>query len=121
MDELVGAWRLVSFRTTDAGGGTDPLGASPSGLLVYAATGHVAVNMMRTDKEGGTRYMSYAGTWRREQERVVHTISVAPDRRWIGLDQVRDVELVGDRLLLSGRGPSTHAERSTLEWQRITS
>ncbi|MFE2276718.1 lipocalin-like domain-containing protein [Streptomyces sp. NPDC059454] len=123
MNELVGVWRLVSFLSAEADADPDsgPLGASPDGLLVYTATGHVTVNMMRTDGEDGSRYMSYAGTWRRERDRVVHTISVAPERTWIGSEQVRDLELSGDRLLLSGRGPSGKAGRSTLEWRRVTS
>ncbi|GAA2777026.1 lipocalin-like domain-containing protein [Saccharopolyspora taberi] len=121
MDELVGAWRLVDFRIFAEDGELreGPLGSRPTGLLVYDAAGHVAVNMMRTDAGEGTHYMSYAGTWRREGDQVVHSVSIAPDQSWLGTEQVRSVELDGDRLTLIGRGLRRNAKRSALEWQRL--
>ncbi|MFI6415704.1 lipocalin-like domain-containing protein [Streptomyces sp. NPDC050585] len=115
--QLVGVWRLVSFHTLAADGTVTPgpLGENPAGLLFYSATGHVAVHMMPA--EGPPEYLSYAGTWRREGDSVVHTLTVAGHREWLGGDQVRQVELDGDRLTLTGTALST-ADRRVLVWER---
>lgn len=114
--ELVGAWHLESFH--DVLGdtrGEGPLGPAPTGLLIYSADGHVAVTM------AGTGFMGYAGSWRRDADRVLHTISVAPEAAWVGSVQVRDVRLSGDRLVLVGRGPSGSPVRRELTWRRAAS
>jgi hypothetical protein len=111
--DLVGAWHLESFH--DVHGGTlseGPLGPAPTGLLIYSADGHVAVTM------AGTGFMSYAGSWHRDGDRVLHTISVAPEATWAGSVQVRDLRLSGDRLVLSGCGPSGSPVRRELTWRR---
>jgi hypothetical protein len=121
--ELVGVWRLESFHDLDPEGRREegPLGSAPSGLLIYSADGHVSVTMMRTGSPQPPRpdYMSYAGTWRREGDRVVHTIDIAPDPSWLGTDQVRELELRGDRLALVGSALVGPARRRVLDWRRV--
>lgn len=119
--DLVGAWRLVSFHDLDDEGNRHegPLGDKPGGLLCYSADGHVSVTMMRTGPAAEPSYMSYAGTWRREGAQVIHTITVAPDPSWLGTDQVRDMELDGDRLTLCGAALVGTPRRRTLEWHRF--
>lgn len=127
--DLTGVWRLVSFHDVDDEGNRHegPLGPNPGGMLFYGADGHVAVNMMRAaDGQAAERadgspqgYMSYAGTWRRCGDQVFHTITVAPDPRWLGTEQVRDLLLNGDRLTLYGNSLVGRPQRRILQWERI--
>ncbi|WP_413760830.1 lipocalin-like domain-containing protein [Streptomyces sp. MMBL 11-3] len=133
--ELIGVWRLASFHDVDEEGRTHegPLGPEPDGLLFYSAEGHVSVHMMRTGPQAGPRasrdgsgerppqdYMSYSGTWRRAGDQVVHTITVAPERGWIGTDQVRDLSLAGDTLTLHGDSLIGRRQRRVLVWRRVS-
>lgn len=119
--DLVGVWRLESCHEVDEHGGhqESPLGPDPAGLLFYGATGHVSVNMMSTRPGERATYQSYAGTWRRDGATVVHTITVAPESSWLGSEQVRQLVRDGDRLILTGRGPSGTPPR-VLTWRRVT-
>ncbi|MFI0907262.1 lipocalin-like domain-containing protein [Streptomyces sioyaensis] len=120
--ELVGVWRLESFHDIDSTGTLHegPLGPEPRGLLFYSADGHVSVTMMRTGPAHPERssYMSYAGTWRREGDRVVHTIDVAPEPGWLGSEQSRDLELDGEDLVLHGTSLVGPVQRRVLHWRR---
>ena len=50
-DALVGTWRLVSFTVTHADGAvTAPYGADPVGILVYAADGHMGVQIAARER-----------------------------------------------------------------------
>ncbi|WP_406864132.1 lipocalin-like domain-containing protein [Streptomyces sp. HUAS MG47] len=115
---LAGVWRLVSFHTVDEHGATSPgpLGDDPTGLLFYSADGHVAVHMMPAD--GPPQYLSYAGTWHREGDHIVHSLAVAAERDWLGTDQSRRLRLEGDRLTLTGTSLSG-PDRRVLVWQRL--
>lgn len=121
--ELVGVWRLESFHDIDSAGTLHegPLGSEPQGLLFYSADGHVCVTMMRTGDAHPehSNYMSYAGTWRCEGDRVVHTIDVAPEPGWLGTEQSRDVELGVDELVLHGTSLVGRPQRRVLHWRRI--
>ncbi|MFC5058125.1 lipocalin-like domain-containing protein [Saccharothrix xinjiangensis] len=121
---LVGTWRLVAFHDLDDRGdrSTGPLGAEPRGLLVYTADGHVSVNMMRGDgaDPGGTRYMGYAGGWRVDGDRVLHSVGITPNPAWVDTEQVRDAVLDGDRLTLVGVAlVDGRPRRRLLEWARV--
>ncbi|GAA1927933.1 lipocalin-like domain-containing protein [Streptantibioticus ferralitis] len=122
--ELVGVWRPESFHDIDSAGTSHegPLGSEPRGLLSYSADGHVCVTMMRTGPARPERgnYMSYAGTWRREGDRVVHTIDVAPESGWLGTEQSRDLELDRDELVLHGTALVGRPQRRVPRWRRIT-
>ncbi|MFG3392375.1 lipocalin-like domain-containing protein [Streptomyces parvus] len=115
---VVGTWRLLSFRTLTEEGALlpGPLGASPTGLLFYGSEGHMAVHMMPA--AGPPEHLSYAGTWRLEDDHMVHTLTVAARRDWLGTKQVRRVEHHGDRLTLTGTALSTREQR-VLVWERV--
>jgi hypothetical protein len=126
-EQLVGVWRLVSFRDVATDGRTTegPLGTEPDGLLIYTADGHVSVHMAHTGSEprpvGATAYMGYAGTWHLDGARAVHKIAVTPKTVWAGTAQSRDVELDGDRLTLYGTDTAGPVEqRRVLVWQRVS-
>ncbi|KAA2262593.1 lipocalin-like domain-containing protein [Solihabitans fulvus] len=119
--DLVGVWLLVSFHDVDDAGRTSagPLGADPSGLLIYTADGHVSVSMMRTEPGPAPGFMGYAGRWRRDGDRVVHRIEVTPRADWVGTEQVRAAEFAGDRLTLHA-STTVHGrrQRRVLVWRR---
>ncbi|GAB3723950.1 lipocalin-like domain-containing protein [Nocardiopsis nanhaiensis] len=103
VEELIGAWRLLTYHDVDEANGDlseGPLGPDPRGLLIYADSGHVSVGMMRGS--GDPSYMGYAGTWRLDGTRVVHEVRVASHSHLVGTDQVRDAVLDGHRLTLRG-------------------
>jgi hypothetical protein len=119
--DLVGVWRLVSFHDVDEVGRTSsgPLGADPSGVLIYTGDGHVSVVMMRTEPGPEPGFMGYAGRWRRHGEQVVHQIEVAQRADWVGTEQTRAAELAGDRLTLhASTTVDGRDQRRVLVWRR---
>lgn len=127
-DDLVGVWRLVAYFELDPTGTTSegPLGPAPEGLLMYGRDGYVAVSMMRTGDgadpaappNGRETFMGYAGGWRLAGDTVVHRVDVSAHPRQVGTEQVRDVELDGDRLTLYGTRLDGLGRRK-LEWRRV--
>ena len=138
---FVGTWRLVSseFRRSD-----DtivyPYGDDAIGLLIYAATGHMAVQLLRAhrplfaagDPYRGTPeeikaafegYIAYFGSYEvNEAEGVVtHHVHGASFPNWIGGDQQRFFAFAGNQLILST--PPILAGTSTMTgvliWERV--
>lgn len=120
--ELTGVWRLTAYFDIDDAGVTSegPLGPDPRGLLYYAADGYMSVDMMRPDApQGAVGYMGYAGFWRMSGNQMVHMIEVCSNPRWADTEQVRDMELDGDRLTLVGSAPvNGRDQRRILHWKR---
>ena len=137
-DSLVGTWRLLSCESEDDNGRvTLPFGQDPAGFITYGADGRMAVQFGRADRPGiatgdwfnapdaevaaaARMYFAYCGTYSYADGTVTHRIelSLLPD--WIGIEQVRSVELDGDRVTLTT--PPTpiqgRPQRSRLVWQR---
>ena len=45
---IIGSWRLVSYEDRDSDGvAAYPYGRTPAGMLVYDATGHMAIQIMK--------------------------------------------------------------------------
>ena len=138
---FIGTWRLVSseFRRSD-----DtivyPYGDDAIGLLIYAATGHMVVQLLRAhrplfaagDPYRGTPeeikaafegYIAYFGSYEvNEAEGVVtHHVHGASFPNWIGGDQQRFFEFAGNQLILST--PPILAGTSTMTgvliWERV--
>ena len=50
---LVGVWRVVKFCQDDSTGRLyDPYGPNPTGLFIYAASGELSIQMMRSPPVG---------------------------------------------------------------------
>lgn len=131
-DQLLGAWRLASFCDLDAEGNATvgPLGHTPRGLLIYLADGHMSVSMMRADESAPPgsaagsappeTFMGYAGTWELTGDQVVHRVEVSAHPHIVGTEQVRDVQLLGDRLTLHGTALiDGRPQRRALRWERV--
>ena len=120
-DRIIGAWQLESREVRKAGGEVvrdAVLGAEPVGRLIYDATGHMSLQMMRLDRKQAIStptnrqdaqnarvilgYDSYFGTFHVDDAAgtVVHNVvgSLFPED--IGKDFVRRLTVEGDRLTL---------------------
>jgi hypothetical protein len=118
---LVGTWRLVEFADLDKDGKWQyEYGEHPRGYLVYDATGHMHVQIMKVpplapfpeaNTEGQppspehalaaySAYAAYFGTYTVDEKKhvVTHHVegSLRPD--YTGTDQPRPFKLEGDRL-----------------------
>ena len=121
LPELVGSWRLVSYEDRDAtGNAVHPYGDAPAGRLTYDATGHMAVQVMKTPPPEVTGddadrftveqkvalfdgYAAYFGRYEVDRRRkiVTHLPEAHLSRLYIGRREERHYELTGDRLVLS--------------------
>jgi hypothetical protein len=120
--QLTGLWRLTAYYDIDDAGTTSegPLGPHPRGLLYYAADGYLSVDMMRPGaSRAAVVHMGYAGSWRLSGNQMVHMIEVCSNPQWADTEQVRDMELDGDRLTLIGSAlMDGRPQRRVLHWKR---
>ena len=121
-DRLIGTWHLVSYEARQAGDETIyPMGENLEGRITYTEDGNVSVHIMAPGRlnlasgdisQGTTEewaaaargYFGYCGTFEVDEKRatVTHVVALSLVPNWIGEQQVRHVELTGDRLELSG-------------------
>ena len=117
---FVGTRRLESFtESTQASGLLYPLGATPTGLLIYTEDGFVSAQLMKPGRkelsadlwgiahadglaELAEGYIGYCGRFTVDEKsrQVVHTPIVALIPNLIDHDQVRTYSLDGQRLIL---------------------
>jgi hypothetical protein len=109
---LVGAWRYVGM-TVDGKPGT-ARGANPRGILIYDASGYMAVHV--APDRGSAQHIAYFGTYSLDQPAATVTHhkhgAVPPDD---GSDVVRGCAFVGDRLILR----PIEAPNTEIMWERI--
>jgi hypothetical protein len=141
-DDLLGAWRLVSYSAESDGDAGQPLGHDPVGLLVYTSDGYMSAQLMRRDRPAYDRaitgggspdqmaaaaagYLCYGGPFDLDEDADVvhHHVDVSLLPNWVGGVQVRQAALDGDALTLSAevtsrRGVTT---RHVLRWRRARS
>ena len=141
--ELVGTWELVSRIQRDSSGRVIPdssLGAAPIGILVYDATGHVAVQLMKRQRRAAScavtakadrnnlaqigGYDAYFGHYEVNPatHTVTHHLEAAIGPGDVGRALTREFHLQGDTLSLEFRpgGPRDQRVR-TLVWHRVSS
>lgn len=117
--ELVGTWRLKSYQELDSAGSVvdEPFGRTPVGKLVYTGDWHMSVLLMRADRaalevpfpryatteqKSSTvdGYLGYCGTYRVEDDLVIHQVEISSFPDWVGLEQRREMELDHGQLVL---------------------
>jgi len=107
-ESLVGTWKLVSFTTVNGKGQVeDGYGPNPIGFLTYTADGRVSVvisDSRRKPLSGPdvTTFTAYAGSYAFTGDKVTHHIEVSSLQILVNTDQVRSVNIQGDRLTLRG-------------------
>jgi hypothetical protein len=122
-DNLVGAWKLVSYENHTAGAPIDyPYGVKPAGLLIYDSSGHMAIQIMKTPPQkvaSGDEYhltpeekialmdgyVAYFGTYEVDWTKHVVTVTAHGDLYsvYVGAHEERPFVLEGDRLTLTPR------------------
>jgi hypothetical protein len=140
-DPLLGVWKLVSYsaKDVDTGEVIHPLGERAFGYLLYTtgqrmsalvtAAGRRAWSGMPGPVEERAEAFStstaYMGTYRWEGDRVVHSVDVALNPSWVGIQQVRFTRFEGDRMTLttppSPTQPDGKVRVGTLVWERVGS
>ncbi len=120
---LVGTWKLTAYEDHLADGSIEyPYGGKPVGLLIYDATGHMAIQIMKMphpkvasgDEEKVApeekralfdSYIAYFGTYVVDWAKKTVTHKVAGDLYdvYVGTSQDRPFQLNGDRLTLTPR------------------
>lgn len=111
---VVGTWLLQSWVSTDAESGTvvNVFGEHPTGYLIYTGGGHMAVVLTADGREklSGDRYntpveerarafsssVAYSGTYEITSEGIMHHVKASSFQNWVGTDQFRYAEVVGD-------------------------
>ncbi|QTO47074.1 lipocalin-like domain-containing protein [Burkholderia latens] len=124
-DQLVGAWRLVSYevRPRDGGTITYPLGRDVRGWILYTPDGYMSAQLMAAgrppyadgDLHGGSRderaaaargYVAYSGPFNVDDNgTLTHEMDVSLFPNWIGNVQQRVVSVEGNRLQLGTAKP----------------
>jgi Lipocalin-like domain len=117
-EQLVGRWRLVSYvARADDGSRAFPLGRNAQGSLLYTSGGWMAAQVGAADRERFTTedfvgasdaeraiafssYLAYCGPYQVAGDVVTHHVVMSSIPNWVGTEQVRSFELVGDELLL---------------------
>lgn len=138
-NHLVGTWKLLSCETRTANNQVFyPLGDNPSGYIIYTNNGYMSVAMMKANRPlfqagdiaAGTAvekiaadesYISYSGTYEVQENQVTHRVEVSFFPNWVGAEQIRFVELIGDQLTLSTPPILVNGVEMTgrLIWQRV--
>jgi len=140
--QLVGTWRLVSrvVATEDGTVVRDPgLGAAPIGYLTYDSSGHMAAQIMKTDRPSAldcststsapsnnsqsvNGYDAYFGTYTVDQANhsVTHHIEGALVAGDVGKSLVRHFQVSADKLAIIVRTTSAEGNQvRTLNWERV--
>jgi hypothetical protein len=113
---LIGTWRVTSYSrmTLETNEVSRPFGENPIGYLQYSPGGHMVVFLSAgempkvsppfSDADQAAIYSkmfgAYAGTYSVDGNKVTHHIVAAYRPDWVGVDQIRFVELSGDKLTI---------------------
>lgn len=128
---FIGTWKLVSFQSTLADGTiVNPLGEKASGFILYSEDGYMNVAIMKEGFEKTSSpqvsyldYFAYAGRYEVKENTIIHHMDVAVIPQWVGHQQERVVEWLGDQLCLSTTDPITldgiTYESNQLIWERV--
>ena len=126
-DQLAGSWQLQSWVARDEHGDVEkPFGDHPTGVLIITPDGWLSVHLAassRPDLATGSTplgepakqsaafltYVAYAGRYRMDGDRLTTTVHVSLLPDWVGLEQIRSVELDGDLLVLRAVPPPVAA------------
>jgi len=140
-DQLIGIWKLVSYEFRLADGIVlRPMGQGVQGILIYDASGTMALQVVDPERPrfttedwmSGTAeeakaaldgFMAYYGTFEvlEFKTSIVHHIAHSSFPNWSGIDREQFFELKGDRLTLMTLPMTMSKEQlvGQLVWQKI--
>ena len=141
-EQLIGAWKLVSYeeRPVDGSPSFYPMSEQPLGIIMYTPDGYMSAQLSRPDrtpfasgdwfkgtdeeyKQEASTYIAYSGEFHVDEEAraLTHSMFVSLFPNWIGQTQARVVKLEGDDLYLSSANPIQSGGKtvtSHLRWKR---
>jgi len=130
---ILGIWRLVSFeREYQATGDREyPMGRTPTGYILFLPEGRMAVVITGegrkapgTDQDRAGLFNSlvaYTGTYRVEGDKWITRVDVAMNPAWVGTEQIRSFQVIGDRLqemTAWAARPDTRMARAVITYER---
>jgi hypothetical protein len=137
--KLIGFWKLISMESHNAKGELMSSNPGMTGFIVYTASGHVMVHMMRpyrrrnagglqTPEETMAAYRSYTSyfgpyTVNESEKYLVHHLVGAINSGNVGSDFQRFFEFAGNSLILkvpvtkNANGEEVHM---TITWERLS-
>jgi hypothetical protein len=141
-DQLIGAWKLVSYeeRPVDGSAPFYPMSEQPLGIIMYTPDGYMSAQLCAPDrkpfasgdwfrgtdddyKKEASTYIAYTGPFHVDEEKqtLTHTMFISLFPNWIGQTQPRVVKIEGNSLYLSTASPITSGGKvvnSFLTWER---
>ncbi|MEX2279516.1 MAG: lipocalin-like domain-containing protein [Acidimicrobiia bacterium] len=138
MESLVGTWRLVDWTASVDDTVTRPFGGRAEGILTYTEDGRMWATLQRRDRvllgsgtlaaataeqraAAAAGYLSYAGTYTVDGDRVIHHVEVSLFPDWVGDEQIRMIGWQDGDLVLSTEPHTTPSGRvvvNRLQWRR---
>lgn len=134
---LIGVWKVLSYQTEFQDGSPKRaiFGEHPTGYLIFTREGRMMEviegegrKAPSTDSDRAALLKSliaYSGKYRVEGGQWITTVDVAWNPARVGTEQVRHLELVGDRLIVTGMWQpnvniaGTPVSRGFLEFERV--
>jgi Lipocalin-like domain len=137
--DLLGTWLLVDWRIAYPDGRiTQPFGERPRGCIIFTDDGWMSASLMRAERSrfdsvdmrqisssaracAFDEYLSYAGRWRAEGQRLFIEVVVALNPLLLGTTQERTAAVRGAELVLDAMEriqPSGSLRQLTIRWRR---
>lgn len=136
--DIAGHWSITAWvQEYDDGRRVHPVGEHPHGYVSYGPDGRMSTMVSAADRPRFTTggqwtaddaevvaayrsFLGYAGRWRLDGDRVVHSVEISLFPDWVGTDMVRQVRLRGDELDLLARleDGTPEARTARLSWRR---
>jgi hypothetical protein len=138
MPSLVGTWRLVDWTASIDGVEKRPFGGRAEGLLTYTDDGWMWATLQRIGRDplgtgtlaaataeqrasAAAGYLSYAGRYTFDGDRVHHHVEVSLFPDWVGDDQERLIDWIDGDLVLSTPPTTSATGREVIQrlrWRR---
>ena len=143
-DQLIGAWKLVSYVEEPIDGSPPdyPFGEDAQGIIMYTPDGFVSAQLSRSDRASfasddwykgapeefaaaASSYFAYTGQFDVDEEKqtLTHTMFISLFPNWIGQTQPRVARIDGDFLIITSEGPVESRGKIVnpcLRWKRAT-
>jgi hypothetical protein len=143
-EQLVGAWRLVSYVEKDVETGVEdsPMGEKPEGIIMYTPDGYVSAQLCTSGRhnfadgdqyrgtpaeyvDAASSYMAYSGPFYLDEAKhlLQHEMNISLFPNWKGQRQIRIFALDDNVLHLGTDKPMKFAggtKSAALIWHRAT-
>lgn len=143
-EDIAGTWLLVGRGASESHRAAllERYGEQSEGLVILSPDGWLCAAVCRGDRAllpddpawhadapeadrlaAFDSYLSYAGRWRIEDNRLITKVEFALNPSWVGSEEIRDVEFLSDgtmRLVVTRVWPSGEEVRVWVDWRRAS-